>query len=161
MERKSLFDRFRKKEDKKIQVLRPPYYNSEDDFKNCIECETKDCKIACDEDVAIIQIQEDGTPTLNFAFNGCTFCDDCASACKDDVLQIDNKKNINAIFSIDIIKCMSWHNTMCFSCKDPCLDNAIEFLGMFRPEIKTDICTGCGFCLKVCPADAIELKIKS
>lgn len=50
---------------------------------------------------------------------------------------------------------------MCFSCKDPCLDDAIEFLGMFRPEIVTDKCTSCGFCLRACPTSAIEIKALS
>ncbi len=45
---------------------------------------------------------------------------------------------------------------MCFSCKDPCLSNAIEFLGMFRPSIKADLCTGCGFCVSVCPTQAVH-----
>ena len=40
---------------------------------------------------------------------------------------------------------------MCFSCKDPCLDNAIDFKAMFMPEIN-DKCTSCGFCLSRCPA---------
>ena len=48
---------------------------------------------------------------------------------------------------------------MCFSCKDPCLDDAIQFLGMFRPEIDENLCTSCGFCLKVCPTDAITLEV--
>ncbi len=48
---------------------------------------------------------------------------------------------------------------MCFSCKDPCLDDAIEFIGMFRPEIIDDKCTSCGFCIKACPTQAIEIKI--
>ena len=60
---------------------------------------------------------------------------------------------------IDLIKCLSWNQTMCFSCKDPCLDNAIKFLAMFRPEINTDNCTSCGFCIKVCPTDAITITI--
>jgi ferredoxin-type protein NapF len=45
---------------------------------------------------------------------------------------------------------------MCFSCKDPCLDDAIDFIAMFRPEINSN-CTSCGFCIKYCPVDAIEI----
>jgi len=45
---------------------------------------------------------------------------------------------------------------MCFSCKDPCMVDAIKFLGLFRAEIDNDICNGCGFCLSVCPTNAIS-----
>ena len=30
-------------------------------------------------------------------------------------------------FFIDVLKCLSWNQTMCFSCKDPCLDDAIDY----------------------------------
>ncbi len=162
MERRELFTNIIKpfnNEKEKIQFIRPPYFFNKTDFMKCINCETKDCKIACDEDTAIIKIQKDGTPIIDISINGCTYCDDCATACKDDVLKIENKKNINAIFSIDPLKCMGWNQTMCFSCKDPCLDDAIIFQGMFKPTIDTDLCTSCGFCLTVCPSDAITFKI--
>jgi len=165
MKRRELFSSLaspfsKKKEVNQESIVRPPYFSNENIFYDkCIECETKDCKIACDEDTGIIKILEDGTPALDFTKNGCTYCDECAIACPQDVLKIEYRKNINAIFSIDLIKCMSWHDTMCFSCKDPCMVDAIKFLGMFRPEINMDICNGCGFCFKVCPVEAISFKI--
>ncbi len=154
----SLASSFTKKEEKLEKFIRPPYYRIESDFTTlCIQCREKNCIYACDEE--IIELREDSTPILNFANNGCTYCDDCAKACPLDVLSLENKKQINAKFSIDLLKCMSWNQTMCFSCKDPCLDDAIEFLGMFRPQIDENLCTSCGFCLKVCPTDAITLEI--
>jgi len=165
MKRRELFSSlaspFKKKEEvKQESIVRPPYFIDEDDFlSKCISCESKDCKTACDEDTGIIIIQEDGTPKLDFNLNGCTYCDDCAIACKEEVLKVEYRKNINTTFSIDLIKCMSWHQTMCFSCKDPCMVDAIKFLGIFKPEINKDICTSCGFCLKVCPVEAISFNI--
>ena len=154
----SLASPFKEKKEKLESVIRPPYYVFDTDFlKGCTSCETKDCATVCEEQ--IIVIQNDGTPSLNFANSGCTYCDECAIACKSDILKVENKQNINAKFSIDLIKCMSWHQTMCFSCKDPCLEDAIKFLGMFRPEINDDLCTSCGFCVKVCPTDAITIDI--
>ena len=162
-----------KKESAESVIIRPPYYLQEADFtwnlspedktvntdfhKGCSECVDKSCATVCEEQ--IIKILDDGTPTLDFSLGGCTYCDQCAIACKSNILTIENKKNINVIFSIDLIKCLSWNQTMCFSCKDPCLDNAINFLGMFRPEIIEDKCTSCGWCVKACPTDAIVLKI--
>ena len=144
------------KEESESKILRPPYYKDESDFlKNCINCDGK-CSNFCEEQ--IIKIAEDKTPYLDFTNSGCTYCDECAISCDEyDVLSIENKKQIDAKISINIVKCLSWNQTMCFSCKDPCLDNAIEFLGMFRPEILSDNCTSCGFCIKACPTNAIEI----
>jgi len=162
MKRRELFSSlaspFKKKDETLEAIIRPPYFKEESDFsKICVTCESKSCTTVCEEN--IILINEDGTPSLNFANSGCTYCDECAIACKDDVLQVENRKNIQARFSIDVLKCMSWNQTMCFSCKDPCFDDAIKFLGMFRPEINSDLCTSCGFCIKVCPSDAISVEI--
>jgi ferredoxin-type protein NapF len=137
-------------------IIRPPYYKDETDFhKNCIDCIDKPCISVCEEQ--IIKLLDDGTPHIDFAITGCTYCDDCAEACEKDVLKVENLSNINVSINIDILKCFSWNQTMCFSCKDPCIDDAIEFLGMFRPEIIQDKCTSCGFCVKVCPAGAITI----
>ena len=162
MERRELFSSltssFKNKEEKLEAYVRPPYFKSDSDFtETCHTCIDKNCVSACEEE--IIVIKEDGTPILNFANSGCTYCDECAQACPHEVLTLENKKNINAKFSIGLLECMSWNQTMCFSCKDPCLDDAIKFLGMFRPEIDENLCTSCGFCIKVCPTDAITLEV--
>ena len=161
MKRRELFSSLAspfKKQEVREDIIRPPYFNDESDFiKSCVTCEDKSCITVCEENIIIVR--EDGTVELNFAENGCTYCDECAIACKEDVLNVEYKKNINLKFSIDLLKCMSWNQTMCFSCKDPCLDDAIKFLGMFRPEIDNNICTSCGFCVRVCPVDAISMEL--
>jgi ferredoxin-type protein NapF len=48
---------------------------------------------------------------------------------------------------------------ICFSCKEPCIDDAILFNGMFNPVIDMDKCTGCGFCLGRCPTLAIDFTV--
>ena len=151
----SLASSFRK-DDKKQRALRPPYFKSEKDFINkCIECDGV-CATACETDIIIIQ--EDKTPTLNFSNAGCTYCDKCAIACPYDVLILEEKKHIDAKITIDVLSCLSWNQTMCFSCKDPCLDDAIDFLALFRPEIN-DNCTSCGYCIKSCPVGAIKIGV--
>jgi len=140
-------------------ILRPPYFENKDVFyKGCIECDGV-CASVCKE--RIIQISSDKTPKLDFATSGCTYCDECALACPHGVLKLENKHRIDATFAIDMLQCMSWNQTMCFSCKDPCLDNAITFLGMFRPSIDTQKCTSCGFCVGVCPSGAITIGHKA
>ncbi|MGA1939689.1 ferredoxin-type protein NapF [Arcobacter sp. YIC-310] len=150
----SLASSFTKKE-KQEKIIRPPYYKDEEVFlTNCIECNDKKCSTVCEEN--IILILEDKTPAISFENSGCTYCDECANACEHGVLELENKKNIDVKIEIDILSCLSWNKTMCFSCKDPCLDEAIDFLAMFRPEINSN-CTSCGYCIKYCPADAIKI----
>ena len=143
-----------KKEEKQEKIIRPPYYIDENIFfKNCKNCEGL-CATVCEEN--IIFIQDDSTPKLDLKSGGCTYCNKCAIACPNDVLHIENKRVIDAKIEIDILSCLSWNKTMCFSCKDPCLDDAIDFLAMFRPNIN-DKCTSCGFCIKSCPTNAIKV----
>ncbi|WP_457642919.1 ferredoxin-type protein NapF [Persephonella sp.] len=135
-------------------VIRPPYCSVDTDFSVCTEC-SGDCVSACEE--RIIYRLTDGSPHISFGGKGCTFCKKCAEACSYDVLSLENPEKIEAVFRINISKCVSWQNVMCFSCKDPCLDNAVKFNGIFQPQIIPDMCSGCGFCLSVCPSGAIEV----
>jgi len=157
MRRRELFSSLAssfKKEEKQEKILRPPYYEDESIFlTNCIECDGV-CSTVCEEN--IIVLQEDKTPKLDLTISGCTFCDECAQACPYNVLSVEHKRNIDAKIEIDILKCLAWNDTMCFSCKDPCLDEAIDFIGMFRPEINEN-CTSCAYCLKYCPTQAIKI----
>ena len=159
MQRRELFSSLASKisgKTKQEKLLRPPYYSDESLFLNeCSKCDAK-CATVCEED--IIKITDDKTPYLSFSYSGCTYCDECAKACEFGVLKLEDKKAINAKVIINKTKCLSWNHTMCFSCKDPCLDNAIDFKAMFMAEIN-DKCTACGFCISRCPTDAIEIKV--
>ena len=148
------------KGDKASIFLRPPYFSEIDIFdKECINCESKACVKACDENIIVIEAK--GTPILNFTNSGCTFCQECADVCEADVLKVEEKKNkINAIFLINKDKCLAHNGSICFSCKEPCIDDAILFKGMFEPIIDMDICTSCGFCISRCPTNAIEYTIE-
>ncbi len=146
------------KRDRKIPV-RPPYNDDPDLFHRlCPECEEKPCARVCEEE--IILIEDDGTPSLTFEKKGCTFCDACLEACEPGVLSDKRLHYVNAEVEIDVLKCMAWHQSICSSCKDPCLDDAIRFLGLFRPEISQESCTACGWCIPVCPTDAITIVSK-
>lgn len=159
MQRRELFSSLASsiKQTKKQEKLpRPPYFGDESLFHNeCNKCDGA-CKTVCEED--IIKIASDKTPYLDFSTRGCTYCDECAIACNFGVLKVEDKKAINALVSIDQSKCLSWGHTLCFSCKDPCLDNAIDFKAMFMPIINSK-CIICGFCISKCPASAITLKV--
>jgi len=164
-ERRDFLNKFRKpltkvKESSPL-VVRPPYGLNESLFQSeCVTCESKACVASCDEQ--IIVIQNDGTPMLDFSKSGCTFCEDCASVCEPNVLSLDNmhtSERLNAKFVISTEGCLAHNNVICFSCKEPCIDDAILFNGMFNPVIDMDKCTGCGFCLGRCPTLAIDFTV--
>jgi len=136
----------------------PPYFNEKSNFESCLDCDNKFCVEACPEKIIFI---EDEKPIIKFGNRGCSFCDECAIVCEKDVLKIENKKDkLNCELIINPQKCMAWNGTICFSCQDVCIDRAIDFYGMFNPVINDEKCTNCGFCVGVCPTDAIEVMIK-
>ena len=143
-------------------IVRPPYGFTESLFQSeCPSCESQACVASCEQE--IILIRADKTPMLNFSKTGCTFCDDCAKACPGTVLDLSNKhssENINAIFRISIEGCVAHQGVICFSCKEPCIDDAILFNGLFNPVIDEDRCTSCGYCLARCPTQAISYNAK-
>jgi len=142
-------------------LVRPPYGSGESLFQSeCPSCESKACVTSCDE--KIIFIAQDGTPTLSFEKNGCTFCDECANVCEKDVLSLKNEESatwLNAIFKISLDACVAHHGVICHSCKEPCIDDAILFNGMFNPVIDDEKCTACGFCISRCPTQAISYDV--
>lgn len=157
MHRRELFGRMgRLFETQKSSYIRPPYYEDRQSFyAHCQVCDGA-CATACEE--GIIEILADKTPSIEFGKSGCTYCDKCALACGFGVLKLEYKALIHIELSINTQSCMSWSQTMCFACKEPCLEDAIIFEGLFRPTINQARCTHCGFCLSRCPTNAIELK---
>ncbi len=140
---------------KKEFILRPPYSYEHSDFeKKCITCSEKSCVNACEE--SIIEIKDD-LPFISFKQSGCTYCKECALACEKDVLHVETPHQIKALFTINTTKCLAWNDVICSSCKDACIDDAIEFFGLFRPLIN-EKCTSCGFCVSPCPGDAFDIK---
>ena len=143
-------------------LIRPPYGKSESLFQSeCPSCESKACVASCDEKIIFID-KETKTPTLNFSKNGCTFCDECAIACDKDVLSLENEESstyLSAIFKISLQACVAHHGVICNACKEPCIDDAILFNGMFNPVIDNEKCTACGFCISRCPTEAISYNV--
>jgi ferredoxin-type protein NapF len=157
--REAFANLFRKVSNKDMgeDFIFPPYLTSKELlYVECVKCDG-DCVTACPEN--IIKITDKKIPVLDFKDSGCTFCQECAIVCPNGVLSLeDSEPKIYGKTNIHVLECISWKQTICYSCKDICLENAIDFLGMFRPEINSK-CTNCGFCISVCPTDAITLKV--
>jgi len=143
-------------------LIRPPYGKSESLFQNeCPSCQSLACVTSCDEKIIFID-KETKTPTLSFAKNGCTFCDECAIACDKEVLSLENFEGeayLYAIFKISLQACVAHQGVICNACKEPCIDDAILFNGMFNPVIDNEKCTACGFCISRCPTQAISYSV--
>jgi len=69
------------------------------------------------------------------------------------------RDKINASFRIDTQACIAHDGVICFACKEPCIEDAILFNGLFNPVIDTQRCTGCGFCMGRCPTEAIGYQV--
>lgn len=151
----SLFGALKASDSKSLPLIRPPYYSDISLFeKICLEC-AGSCAKACEEQ--IVEILDNKTPKINLKLGGCTYCDLCALACEYGVLNVADKRELDVRFKIDKSRCLSWSGTMCYSCKDACLQNAVELVGMFKASINHNVCNSCGFCIRPCPSDAIDI----
>ncbi|MDD5717920.1 MAG: 4Fe-4S binding protein [Sulfuricurvum sp.] len=126
--------------------------------QNCLTCETSACKNICEEGIVV----REGTasPYLDFSRKGCTFCGECSAACEQNCFIAEPVKTLSARVEIGILSCLAWNKTICRSCADVCNDKAIQFTGLFNPEIDPEACTACGFCIGVCPAYTITVTSK-
>ena len=139
------------------QSIRLPWVSDEQQFvDNCTRC--GDCITACAE--KIIVKGDGGFPELNFSRGECTFCADCLQSCKEDLFisQDESPWSLKAVVTDD---CLSHKKVVCVICKEQCEPEAIRFTPqagrVSPPELTLDLCTGCGACVKPCPAQAIKL----
>jgi ferredoxin-type protein NapF len=80
-----------------------------------------------------------------------------------DVLSLEHQDTsewLNAVFSISTQACVAHEGVICYACKEPCIDDAILFNGLFNPVIDDTKCTGCGYCMARCPTQAINFLAK-
>lgn len=142
------------KEDKPFYPLLPGFLAEKAQL--CLSCETSACKNVCEEDI-VIRIDR-STPYLDLSHRGCTFCSECQKACTSDCFIAEPVIRLDAVVEIGILSCLAWNKTICRSCADVCNEKAIQFTGMFNPEIDPSACTACGFCIGVCPAYTITIR---
>lgn len=127
----------------------------EEKGESCLACTTSSCKNVCEEEIVVRE--NNGVPYLDFSRRGCTFCGECISACESDCFVVEPVERLNIHVEIGILSCLAWNKTICRSCADVCNDRAIQFTGLFNPEIDSLACTACGFCIGVCPAYTISI----
>ncbi len=138
-------------------ALRPPFARAEADFSRlCERC--SDCVKACED--GLIVNGENGLPELSFAKGECTFCGECAAACKTGALDAAHARPWTVRAQIGS-SCLSLNAVFCRTCGDNCEEEALTFRlmtgGRSQPLIDRALCTGCGGCAFVCPNGSITM----
>lgn len=138
--------------------LRPPWALIETDFLEvCTRCDA--CHQACPENIIT---PNSGYPVVDFNNGECTFCGDCAIACGSGALSFDVHSAPWFYRAVIKTHCLALQGVVCQSCQDECESMAIRFqlrsALIPEPVINMQTCTGCGACVKSCPASAIAIK---
>ena len=133
--------------------LLPPY-SLRDAMQACVDC-VAPCVSSCETD--ILSKKKQGIIEVDFKTQGCTYCQACLDNCDKGVLSVDHEPLIQALVYIQENACLAHNDVMCFACKEPCLEDAIAFEGLFKPKIEMQKCTSCGFCISKCPTQAIKV----
>ena len=140
--------------------LIPPNLQQSISANRCLQCQGF-CEKSCPQQIIKRHPQDhdlQGQPYLDFNDNGCTFCMDCNAACPGLAGQdLEPQQHRLGTASLSQQACYAWNNMICKSCINACADRLISFDANGKPGIKRDDCNGCGFCLKTCPAGAIEI----
>jgi ferredoxin-type protein NapF len=138
----------------------PPIIASHVSHALCTGCGGR-CLSVCETGVIRLHPKEHGLadmPWLDFSAAGCTFCGKCADACPQvEVPSADAEHPAIGIAEIDLARCLAYTGVFCISCQSSCASQAIQRDRLSRPQMLTDVCTGCGACVSVCPVQAIKV----
>jgi len=136
-------------------IHRPPHAVPESEFMaGCTQCDA--CIEVCPPH-AIFRAPEsegliEGTPILDANTQPCLMCDDvpCVPVCEAGVLRFEAPIAMGLAI-INPATCLAFQGEVCTQCADQCpVENAIT-MEAGRPVVDSEVCTGCGVCLYVCP----------
>jgi len=151
---------------KKTSCSSPPGSKSIEHFnKNCTACHL--CVSACPNGVLQPSLFDYGLagflqPYMDYKSGFCNFdCTKCGEVCPTGAI-IPLAKEQKKTCQVGIVKfieknCIVYTNeTSCGSCSEHCPTQAVKMVPykgkLTIPQVKEDICVGCGACEHVCPA---------
>ncbi|RDH81112.1 MAG: ferredoxin-type protein NapF [endosymbiont of Galathealinum brachiosum] len=143
------------------QAIRPPWSIGEAHFtETCTRCFK--CAEACPSQ--LIVKGSSGFPEMSFLRQGCDYCEACVQSCPENALLLtqDNQQSPWQQHIVINEQCFASRGIVCRSCGEVCEADAIEFKllvgGNSQININESVCDGCGECVHVCPAHAIEVQ---
>jgi len=151
----------------RVTWLRPPGALPERDFLSaCTRC--NDCVAACPKWAVRKAGRElggsiEGTPIILPAEQPCWMCKDmpCIPACETGALLPLERPSDARMGTIEIRMgdCYAAQGSICETCAERCptRPKAIRVAFGRAPELEATLCTGCGVCAWLCPANAIEV----
>ncbi len=139
------------------EPIRPPWFKADAPFTGaCDGCGR--CIIACPE--SILLAGRAGTPEVDFTSGACTFCGDCVAACPRDAFRPTTTRPWDMVAKVGD-GCLDMQGVTCRICAEFCDAGAIRFRqfvgGYALPEVREDLCTGCGACVASCPSGTITI----
>ena len=141
--------------------LSPPKLGLSQVAGQCVDC-TQPCAASCPQKIIKLHPAEhalSAAPYLDFSRDGCTYCDACVEACPKVDASVDAE--LIGVLSIDHAKCFTWNSIFCMSCLGRCAEKALLLNVRRQLELLSEQCTGCGFCLRSCPANALAIQALS
>ena len=153
-------------------LLRPPGALPENEFHAaCIRC--GQCVQACPfETLDLLGLGSGfnaGTPTLDPNAVPCELCRGqegllCIESCPTEALvPLDSDRDITIGEAvIDESRCLAYNETICRACWHSCPypNEAVVLNELLRPIIETEVCIGCGLCVRACPTDPKAIHVK-
>ena len=143
------------------QVIRPPWSVDESRFtQTCTRCFK--CAEVCPSH--LIVKGSSGFPEISFLRQGCDYCEACVKACPEEALVLNPETQRQPWLQEVVIneQCFATQGITCRSCGEICEVEVIEFTlavgGRSQVNINNAACNGCGECVHVCPADAIQIR---
>ena len=148
-----------------VSVVRPPGSVNENIFTGlCTRC--GNCINVCPENIIFPDFGSSGiggflTPILRFRSGycneGCFKCvDSCPTAAIRRISLEQKRLTVIGMSQVNKSLCLAWtYKQNCMVCQEFCPYQAIAIVengGVNCPEVKEDLCRGCGACESQCPA---------